>query len=123
MTLDIMDLVLEDMALHANLDNEICGLKHSQKDPNRNHPAVDYLCHMMGITSKDGEEIADTELRIPICQECVDALIGNEWILFYCVYCGESQWLLKRLARNGYPEDTKIIAFKACPKCYSKQLI
>jgi hypothetical protein len=123
MALDMADMLLQEIAALADLDDETCGLKHSKEDPSENHPAVDYLCHMMGITTKDGEEISDAQLRIPVCQECVDALLDNEWILFYCVYCGESQWLLKRLAKNGYSEDTKIIAFKACPNCYTKQMV
>lgn len=123
MALDMADLFLQEIAALADLDNETCGLKHSKADPSENHPAVDYLCHMMGITTEEGEEISDAQLRVPVCQECVDALLDNEWILFYCVYCGESQWMSRSKAKNNYSDDTKVIAFKACPKCYSKEMV
>jgi predicted RNA-binding Zn-ribbon protein involved in translation (DUF1610 family) len=120
MALDLFEMELDLLTAQANLDNETCGLKHIKSDPAENHPAVDYLCNRMGYTDPDGNAVADAELRIPVCADCVDALLGNEWILFYCVHCGESQWMLKEKAKNGYPEDTKIIALRSCPICHKK---
>ena len=117
MALDIFDLELDLLVAKANIDNEICGLMHIKSDPVENHPAVDYLCNRMGYTDEDGNQVADAELRIAICQDCVNALLSDEWILFYCVHCGESQWMLRARAKNGYPEDTRIIALRSCPKC------
>jgi len=117
MALDIFDIQLDLLTAQANLDDEICGLMHIKSDPAKNHPAVDYLCNRMGYTDDDGNQVADAELRIPICQDCLDAFLSDEWILFYCVYCGESQWMLRSRAKNGYPEDTRIIALRSCPKC------
>lgn len=119
MTINMEDLILEQFMAGVMLEGQTCQLNHNDKEE---RPAVDYLCHQMGIILPDGDEVADTELRVPICEECVASLCGNQEILFYCVGCGASQWLLKSQAKNGYPEGTNIIAFKKCPKCYNELL-
>lgn len=113
---DIMlDCVIDDFMSIIELTDQECMLDHKDKEY---HPAVDYLCKKIGYIIPDGENIAEAELRIPVCQECVDALLSNEWIIFYCIECNASQWLCRKYARKEYPQDINIIAFKSCPKCY-----
>lgn len=117
--MNLEDIILEDMMAKVNLEGETCMLNHNDEIE---RPAVDFLCHQMGIQLPDGDYEADAELRIPICEECMQGLCGGKEILFYCVGCGESQWMLKSQAKREYPEDTNIIALKKCPKCYNELL-
>lgn len=113
------DIILSNFLAEVSLEGEVCGLKHID---DVEHPAVDFLCHQMGYELPDGTYEADAELRIPVCQECAEALCGNEWILFYCVGCNSSQWCNRDLATKEYPRDLNIIAFKQCPKCKNELL-
>ncbi len=107
--------IMEFMAL-AELNGKVCHLKHSPSSNNENHPAIDYLCQNFG----DMGVVIDSQVRIPICAECATALHGKEWLLFYCMGCNSSQWLLKNAARRHYDEDTAVMWMKACPTCYTK---
>jgi len=113
------DVILDNFMAEVNLEGEACGLNHHD-DVER--PAVDFLCHQMGIELPNGDYEADAELRIPICAECAQGLESGDWILFYCVGCNESQWLKKDSAKMNYQEGTNIIALKKCPKCYNELL-
>ena len=53
-----------------------------------------------------------------ICAECVDALCGKEWILFYCLKCNSSQWVKRALARKSYPANMNIMFYDECPNCF-----
>ena len=119
MALNMEDIILEQMMAGVMIEGELCQLNHHDQE---DRPAVDFLCHQMGIQLPDGDGIADSELRVPICEECVAGLLNGDEILFYCVGCGESQWLLKSIAKNGYPDGTNIIALRQCPKCYNELL-
>ena len=119
MGLNMEDMLLNQAMAGIMLEGESCQLNHHDK---RGRTAVDFLCHQMGILLPDGDGIADSELRIPIWEECVVGLYAGQESLFYCVGCGASQWLLKSEAKNGYPDDTNIIAMKKCPKCYNELL-
>jgi len=111
----MLDCVIDDFMAISGLENEPCCLDHKDKEY---HQAVDYLCKKIGYTIPDANDVAEAELRIPICQECVDALLSNEWIIFYCVDCNSSQWLCRKYSKRVYPPDVNIIALKTCPKCY-----
>lgn len=113
------DIMVYNTIAEMELEDAKCMLNHNDKIE---HPAVDFLCHQMGFTLPGGTYEADSELRIPVCEECVAGLTNGKWILFYCIGCGASQWLLKSEAKNGYPKDTNIIALKKCPKCYNELL-
>ena len=113
------DIVLDSIIAEMNLEGETCGLNHHDS---LERPAVDFLCHQIGYQLPDKTYEADAELRIPICKECVLALAGNDWILFYCIGCNESQWLKKDSAKMNYQEGTNIIALKKCPRCYNELL-
>jgi len=117
--MDTYDIILDQFIAEAGLEGEICMLNHNDSDPRQ---ATDYLCHQLGYKLPDDTFEADGELRIPVCDECSEALISNDWILFYCVGCNESQWLQKKYAKREYPEGTNLIALKQCPKCYNELL-
>ncbi len=114
MNLDKLDRNIELMIATLELEGETCHLKHSSVDPAENHPAVNYLCQNLG--NKETGEVSQ-QLRIPICQECVEALYDPDWILFYCVYCHKSQWLYRPLAKQEYPEGNGIYWMDVCPFC------
>ena len=113
------DLILDQFLSGINLEGQTCMLNHNDDEE---RPAVDYLCHQMGYSLPDGDYEADAELRIPICEECVQGLCGGEEILFICIGCVSSQWLLKSQAKKEYPEGTNVIALKKCPKCFNELL-
>jgi hypothetical protein len=113
------DLIMDEFLAGLNLEGQTCMLNHNDEIE---RPAVDYLCHQMGYSLPDGDYEADAELRIPICEECVQGLCGGKEILFYCIGCNASQWMLKSQSKKEYPEGTNIIALKKCPKCYNELL-
>ena len=114
MDLEKLDIDLDTMIAHLELENETCHLKHSKQDPAENHKAINYLCQRLG----DQElKVAGQELRIPICKECVEALYNNNWILVYCTYCHQSQWIYRPIAKREYPEGNNIYWLYICPHC------
>ena len=117
--MDLGDIILENLVAETELEGQECVLNHND---GLERPAVDFLCHQMGLELSNGNYEADSELRIPICEECVNGLTSGKWILFYCIGCNESQWLQKNYAKMDYQEGTNIITLKTCPKCYNKLL-
>ncbi|RLD70375.1 MAG: hypothetical protein DRI98_08070 [Bacteroidetes bacterium] len=119
MTIIPEDIIIDNIVAEAELEGQECVLNHHD---DLERPAVDFLCHQMGFELPGGKHKADSELRIPVCEECVQGLTSGEWILFYCVGCNESQWLQKKYAKMNYQEGTNIIALKTCPKCHNELL-
>jgi hypothetical protein len=113
------DVIMNNLIAESELTDQTCMLNHND---NIDRQAVDFLCHQMGYQLPDDDYEVDSELRIPICEECAAGLTSGEWILFYCVSCMESQWLKKELAKMNYQEGTNIIALKTCPKCHNELL-
>lgn len=99
------------------LQDEICHLKHSVMDPAENHPAVDYLCQHIGHAESEDSSVVDYTLQIPICQECAEALQGDEWVLLFCLNCCKSQWVLRVLAKIMYPKEQHVVFMEDCPCC------
>lgn len=112
--MDTIDDTIGGMLSALDLEHETCGLKHSSEDPAENHDAVDYLCQKIG-DPETGTGLY--ELRIPICEECHEALHDPGWILVYCVNCLKSQWICRRLAKNKYPNGNLIYWLDTCPFC------
>ena len=108
-----LDEALDYFIAGANLIYEQCYLNHGsgQERPQ----AVNYLCQDVGA----GNNIQDT-LRIPICAECAEALYDEVWLLFYCLTCNSSQWLLKSKAKKYYPKWESIRFLSQCPICVNK---
>jgi hypothetical protein len=105
---------LNFMVAHAELVGKTCSLKHGHDNDAENPPAIDYLCQRLG-NQKNNE--AEQEVRIPICQECIEALYDPNWILMYCVYCHASQWIFRPVAKFDYPEGNGIYWLDLCPHC------
>ena len=105
-------LTIDNVLAFADLDGEHCHLKHSKEDPAENHPAVDYLCQNFG-----NNDNIDFAVRIPICQECVEALLQDEWVLCYCINCNSSQWIHKKYSKLQWPFWIHIKWMDICPVC------
>ena len=103
---------------HALMDieGEHCHLQHNkQHDPAVEHPAVEYLVQYLGKTDGVIQEV-EHELRIPICQDCMDGLSDPKWFLVYCISCNESQWIYRPLCYKPLP-DEHIQWLDECPNC------
>ena len=111
---DVKDLdeLLYKMSAEADLEGMRCGLFHHKQDPAG--LAVDFLHQHFGF----GGNATDT-LRIPVCQDCVDALLGDEWILMFCIHCNQSRWISRKWSRNAYPPGLSIKWIDGCPECVS----
>lgn len=107
------DRALHEITAMAGLVNEKCYLNHGEGV--RPPQAVDYLCQHLGDIENEWPEIL---LTIPVCEECAGALYEEDWLLFYCLTCNNSQWLMKSKARKYYPPWESIIFFYRCPICY-----
>lgn len=110
---DTVDTIMSIMSLKT----EKCGLKHTPEEYNiPPPPAVDYLCQKLGYikTGKNTEQI-----RVPICQECVNGLHDPEWALLYCIGCCNSQWVYK--PRSSYVFHTDVVWLDICPHCVSME--
>jgi hypothetical protein len=132
--MDILDASIGLFLARANLIGLTCHLNHNGEEPPE---AIDYLCQRLGDINDQPEEIAtlddpmlaqipefmhnieDTQdmLRIPVCAECVTALYDEDWLLFYCLSCDSSQWLMKSKARKLYPKWESIRFLSGCPNC------
>jgi len=127
-----LDEALDYFVARANLVYEKCHLNHGLGvEPPQ---AVNYLCQRLDNLNEGGDESIDPSLlsipefinkvddsgdmlRIPICEECAEALYDEEWLLFYCLACNSSQWLLKSKAVKYYPAWESIRFLAECPMC------
>ena len=114
MNFNNFDDVLNMLTIDIDLIGQTCGLKHSREDPSENHPATNYLCQRLGDKELN---IAYQEIRIPICAECAEALLDENWILAYCTFCHESQWIYRPLAKIKHPEGNGVYFMDVCPHC------
>ena len=64
---------------------------------------------------RDG--IREAELLISVCDECYEALQGDEWILHYCFVCDSSRWSSRKHSRLKYPEGKSILWYRGCHGC------
>jgi hypothetical protein len=101
------------LALLAGLAEEHCGLNHGPGVDTSAIPASDYIALPMG-----NAETIKREMVIPVCAECAQALLGEEWTLIYCLECNQSQWICRARAKLHYRHH--ILWQKGCPKCTGK---
>lgn len=107
-----LDQTLNEFVALIELMHETCHLNHGK---GADIPqAVDYLCQYVGPTDSD---VGTALLRIPICAECITTLYDKDWILFYCLTCNSSQWLMRSKAKKHYPEIESIKFLAQCPNC------
>lgn len=110
---------IEKLVLLSELSNsEYCQLNHGPNTIEKDYIAVDYLICPIGYKESENIQVVVKELTIPICQECVDGLNNDNWVLIYCLSCLNSQWIYKLLAKMKYP--TNIVWLNGCPKCTKK---
>jgi len=115
--LQLLDEQIDLFIAQIHLVDEKCHLNHG---PGILHPpAINYLCQYIGYTATGH---ADGVLRIPICAECSAALYDEEWLLFYCLHCNSSQWLLKSKAKKLYPPWEHVKFFLECPNCFEEEI-
>lgn len=111
---NLEDNVFNKIMAFAHLTDRTCGLKHSKEDSAKEHPAIDYLCQNIG-NKVTGEYVE--QLQIPVCEECVNALSDENWILVYCLECNNSQWIYRPKAKKNYPEGNLVYWLNECPHC------
>lgn len=111
--MDQLDSHLDYLIADIGLIGERCHLNHGpMEDP---PSAKVYLCQYIG--RRDNPNTEPILLRIPICVECSYALYDEDWLLFYCLTCNSSQWLLKNKAKRLYPKWESIRFLHTCPEC------
>jgi hypothetical protein len=110
-TMDAIDKV----RMMAELPFDHCNLNHGPGISNENIPAADYIVIPFGYREEEDIEVAERDLVIPVCYDCVQALKGDEWTLLYCFECAESRWICRKLAKNSYRHH--ILWLRGCPDC------
>lgn len=106
---------IDKIALASTLPGTICELNHGVFDEDE-HPAVDFIVIPMGQIDKEtgiAEETGD--LVIPVCKECQEGLLDDEWALLYCLGCSSSHWVIRSVSGVGYKQG--ITYFTECPHC------
>lgn len=86
----------------ANFIDSYCDLHHTQYKP----PTINQIIQVLDTGDK---------LSINICEECLEALQGDEWVLLYCVNCLESRWVWKEASKMSYQHN--ILWLNGCPEC------
>jgi len=100
---------IDAVGLRMELEHSHCELSHGPRDT-QPHKAIDYLVMPTGYKGQ-----ADSNLVIPVCQDCLDGISDPAWTLVYCLECGESQWILREIAKMQYRHD--ILWLAGCPTC------
>lgn len=103
------------LRLLAELVNEACALNHGPGTANMPVQATDYLVLPVGFGEGFGNETCAREMVVPICADCAQALLGNEWTLFYCFECCSSHWISRQMAKYRYRHH--ILWLRGCPEC------
>lgn len=107
--LDDLDSSIDECIAKINLIGTQCGFSHGPEHiVQEKAEAVNYICQRFG---------SDTELRIPICQECLDGLNSGVWVVIYCITCNNSQWVYKPTSRLNFENGKQIIWLDECVKC------
>ena len=106
---------IDRLQLLAQLIEEHCELNHGPGTRPEDYPASDYIIVPVGYAKNNVEEVAVRELVVPVCLECAQALLEDEWTLLYCFDCGASRWVCRKFARNAYRHH--ILWLKGCPDC------
>ncbi|MFZ5775943.1 MAG: hypothetical protein ACOY3Z_10715 [Thermodesulfobacteriota bacterium] len=106
---------IDRLQLLAELTGEFCELNHGPETRREDYPAVDYLVMPFGYTQNEVEAVSVRELVVPVCRECAEALLGEEWTLLYCFECCSSQWISRRHSRFNYRHH--ILWLRGCPHC------
>lgn len=105
----------EQIGLLADLVNEHCELNHGPNTNQEDYRATDYIILPIGCQENTIESVTVREMVIPVCFDCAQALLHDEWTLLYCFECSHSRWIYRPLARNSYRHH--ILWLRGCPDC------
>lgn len=108
---------IDTIRLLVELEGEHCGLNHGPQTRAEDYPASDYIVIPFGDTQQENPT-SERNLVVPVCLDCAQALLGEEWTLLYCYECNTSHWLNRKLAKNNYRHH--ILWLKGCPDCTNK---
>ncbi len=108
----------DKLVLLAELEGEHCHLNHGSGINTLSIPALDYIVLPIGKYQDEVVSIQKREMVIPICIECADALLGDEWTLLYCFECGANRWVYREWAKNAYRHH--VLWLRGCPDCTGK---
>ncbi len=106
---------IDRLALMADLAESHCELNHGPDTHPEDYQAVNYIVMPFGYSENDVQEVAARELIVPVCHDCVQALMHDEWTLLYCFECCSSQWVARKLAKNRYRHH--VLWLRGCPHC------
>ena len=106
---------IDQIRLLADLEEEHCELNHGPNTKPEDNPATDYIIIPIGYQENSIESVTVRELVIPVCFDCAQALLHDEWTLLYCFECSQSRWIYRPLARNSYRHH--ILWLRGCPDC------
>lgn len=109
---------IEKIRLLADLEEEHCELNHGPNTNPGDYPAADYVSIPFGYKENSIKAVTVRELVIPVCYECAQALLHDEWTLLYCFDCSHSRWINRELAKNSYRHH--ILWLRGCPDCSNK---
>jgi len=121
-----LDFLTEDLDKNINeflakveLEGRQCHLNHGPQHLDiEEHNAINYICQNLGDTQS---KTVTGQIRIPICEECINGLLSGEWLLVYCITCHSSQWIYKSESRLDFKEGLNLLWLDECPACESKQ--
>ncbi len=106
---------LDRIRLLAELEDDFCELNHGPYTKREDYQAANYLVVPVGYKKNKVEEVACRELVIPVCQDCFQSLLQDEWTLLFCLDCCVSRWICRAFSRNRYRHH--ILWLKGCPDC------
>ena len=108
---------IDTVRLLSELEGEHCGLNHGPKSRAADYPASDYIVIPFGDTGKE-VLTPNRDMVVPVCMECAQALITEEWTLLYCFECNASRWVCRAMAKNYYRHH--VLWLRGCPDCTNK---
>jgi len=106
---------IDQIRLLADLDEEHCELNHGPDTNPEEYQATDYLILPIGYREDGIQSVTVREMVIPVCFDCTQALLRDEWTLLYCFECSHSRWVYRPWAKNSYRHH--ILWLRGCPDC------
>jgi hypothetical protein len=106
---------IDQIRLLADLEEEHCELNHGPNTNPKEYPAADYIILPIGYQEDSIQSVTVREMVIPVCFDCSQALLHDEWTLLYCFECSHSRWVYRPWARNSYRHH--ILWLRGCPDC------
>jgi hypothetical protein len=106
---------IDQIRLLADLDEEHCELNHGPDTNPEEYQATDYLILPIGYREDSIQSVTVREMVIPVCFDCTQALLRDEWTLLYCFECSHSRWVYRPWAKNSYRHH--ILWLRGCPDC------